>query len=218
MGSNADENVVPPKVTTAFPAESYSINTYLSSVTTNCTSNPETWRCYPYTTYSQSKIDSAATFDWVISADSQTPSHYLISSTPNYFSIMFTNISLSLKSSGSQDEHLFFETNIQKSTTPATPLASENIAANCNFSNAILQGYLYTKMTKTYPTSKENTSATNIGSGAFSGWPYAVRFQEVARSGRQIPTCLDANGKSSGNFSIQGEGKECACSYLNTGT
>lgn len=72
-------------------------------------------------------------------------------------------------------------------------------------------------MAKTYPNNEGNTT-TNSESGAYTTWPYAVMIQQVAMSGASIPTCLDASGASVGDFGVQDLGKECDCSYLNTGT
>lgn len=72
-------------------------------------------------------------------------------------------------------------------------------------------------MAKTYPKNGGN-STENSDSGAYAAWPYAVMIQQVSMSGASIPTCLDANGTSLGDFSVPELGRECDCSYLNTGT
>ncbi|PBP19341.1 hypothetical protein BUE80_DR009946 [Diplocarpon rosae] len=86
-----------------------SIDTYLSTITTNFTSNPATWRCYPYFTYAQSPSQATATFDWIITPVESSNNNYTISSTDNYFSLVFSNTSLSLMNAGADDEHYFFQ-------------------------------------------------------------------------------------------------------------
>jgi hypothetical protein len=184
-------------------------------VTTDCTSNPNTWLCYPFSTYSQSQTASAATFDWIISADSEDSSNYTISSTQNYFSIMFANITLSLRAADTPNEHYFFSTVMRKPTRPTTQIGSSNLAATCYFNTTTFQGYLYTRIPKTYPKASTDSGSE---SGAFSPWPYAVKVEQISASGRGTPTCLDPNGNSMGDFSVQGQNEQCSCNYLNTGT
>ncbi|KAJ9629527.1 hypothetical protein H2203_001901, partial [Taxawa tesnikishii (nom. ined.)] len=76
----------------SFPLGEYSIITALSSVQTNCTSNPSTWRCYPYSTFdASSPSNSMATFNWVIS---------------NTSSVYFTNDTLTATDSLSEPTNL----------------------------------------------------------------------------------------------------------------
>ncbi|TVY83482.1 hypothetical protein LSUE1_G002711 [Lachnellula suecica] len=205
-----------PASNTTFPAGSYSFDTYLSTVSTNCTSNPATWLCYPYTTYAQNPTASNAIFDWIISPIEGTSDNYTISSTSNPFSITFANASLSLQSAGNSDEHYFFQMTMQKPTLPTTQLGSENVAATCYFNQTNLEGYLYTKMAKTYPTTA-NATDTNENQ-AFAAWPNAVKIEQVATSGSGTPTCLDPSGNSLGDFSVSQQGETCDCLYINTGT
>jgi len=196
-------------INTTFPAGTYRIETYLSTVTTNCTSNPATWLCYPYSTYAQSPSAAAASFDWVITPTG--PNTYALSSTPNIFSIVITNASLSLQNSGTAEEHYFFSTPSNKETRPATQLGSQNVAATCEFKDTVLQGFLYTKMSKTYPSNSTSTAP-------FAPWPYAVRFEQAAEAELGIPDCTDPSGQSLGDFSVTSQGQVCQCLYQNTGT
>ncbi|TAQ90721.1 hypothetical protein B7494_g898 [Chlorociboria aeruginascens] len=224
--NNNDENTSPeggatgnvstgstnPDSSPEFPAGSYSITTYLSTIATNCTSNPATWNCYPYSTYAQSP-SSAATFDWIINPDSKNSSIYLISSTSDPFSIMFTNASLMLQDPTLDSEHYFFQTLIQKPTIPSVLLTSADVASTCYFNNTMFKAYLYTKMAKTYPES----GSGNAG-GVYGEWPFAVKVEQVATSGIGTPSCLDVHGDSVGDFSVPTSGELCDCLYLNTGT
>ena len=201
-----------PASNTTFPAGSYSISTFLDTIATNCTSDPATWTCYPYSTYAQSPSQSNATFDWIISPVEGT-NNYTVSSTQNYFSILFSNISMSLMNSGADDEHYFFQTSMQKPTKPVGQLTSENVQATCYFNSTTFQAYLYTKIAKTYP----NNSTTNT-TEPFMPWPYAVKVEQVTGAGVGTPTCLDPSGNSLGDFSVSDRTQLCDCLYLNTGT
>jgi hypothetical protein len=157
-----------------------------------------------------------AYFDWIISPVEGTKDNYTISSTPNYFSIMFSNVSLSLQSAGNADEHYYFQTSQQKPTKPTSQLGSQNVAATCYFNQTTFQGYLYTKMAKTFP--KDGNGTDTNESQAFAAWPHAVKVEQVASSGSGTPTCLDPSGNSLGDFSVSQQGELCDCLYLNTGT
>jgi len=196
-----------------FPAGSYSIDTVLSRVSENCTSNAATWMCFPYSTYAESPAKSATNFDWIITPDLKS-SNYLISSTQNVFSILFTNVSLSLMNATQDTEHYYFQTTMQKPTIPTTPLTSSNTASMCYFNQTSFQGYLYTKKEKTYP----NNSTTVNSTEPYGPWPYAVRIEQTSPAGAGIPTCLDPMGQSQGDFSVADTSETCECQYLNMGT
>jgi hypothetical protein len=199
----------PPNAT--LPVGSYSFNTYLSTIATNCTSNPATWMCYPYSTYAEARTQSSATFDWIIQPVPNSE-NYTISSTKNIFSILFTNASLSLLNPGTPEEHYFFQLSMSKPTKPTQPLGDENVAATCIFPDTTLQGYLYTKMAKTYPNNGTDHK------GAYDPWPYAVKIEQVSGAVPGSPDCKDAKGKSLGDFSVEDSTQLCDCLYLNTGT
>jgi hypothetical protein len=203
-----------PASNTTFPAGSYSIETFLDTVATNCTSNSATWTCYPYITYASSPSQSAATFDWIISPVEGSP-NYTVSSTQNYFSIVFSNATMSLMNAGTDQEHYFFQINMQKPTKPATALTSSNVASTCYFNQTTFHAYLYTKMEKTYPSN--STTSTNT-TEAFTPWPYAAKIEQVTGAAAGTPTCVDSSGNVLGNFSVSDGTQLCDCLYLNTGT
>jgi hypothetical protein len=203
-----------PASNTTFPAGSYSIETYLDTVSTNCTSNSATWNCYPYFTYATSPSQSAATFDWIITPVEGT-TNYTVSSTRNYFSLIFANASMSLMNQGTDQEHYFFQMNIQKPVIPTTALTSSNVVSTCYFNQTTLQAYLYTKMEKSYPSNGTNDTNTTE---PFAPWPYAVKVEQVSAAGPRTPTCLDASGNSMGDFSVSDTADLCDCLYLNSGT
>ena len=115
---------------------------------------------------------------------------------------------------GTDQEHYFFQLNMQKPTKPSGQLGSENVASTCYFNQTTLQAYMYTRMPKTYPSNSTDTNSTD----PYAPWPYAVKVEQVAGSAAGSPTCLDPSGKSVGDFSVSEPGQLCDCLYLNTGT
>lgn len=209
-GSVEPETPIPDVPANAtFPVGSYSFNTYLSTIATNCTTNSATWMCYPYSTYEQDRNDSTATFDWIIRPVPDS-SNYTISSTANPFSITFSNISLSLLKPGQADEHYFFQYAMSKPTKPAKQLGDQNVAATCYFKDTTMQAYLYTKQARTYMLDSDV--------GAFDAWPYAVKVEQVSGAGAGSPECKDPSGNLLGDFSVEDGTQLCDCLYLNTGT
>ncbi|PBP25876.1 hypothetical protein BUE80_DR003136 [Diplocarpon rosae] len=201
-----------PAADITFPAGSYRIDTYLSTITTNCTSNPATWRCYPYFTYAQSPSQATATFDWIITPV-ENSNNYTISSTQNYFSLVFANASLSLMNAGADDEHYFFQLSMQKPTKPAAQLGNQNVGSTCYFNSTTFRGSLYTKITKIFSSNDTNGQTKSL---VYAAWPYAVKVQQVAAAAQGTPTCLDPQGNSLGDFSVLDTTQECSCSYINT--
>jgi hypothetical protein len=109
--------------TQQLPLGQYSFVTNLRAQQTNCTSNPATWRCYPYTNLDPSNpttnATSQSTFNWIIrntsaiyatnDTPSSTPSaggipaNLTLSSTNNPFALTFTNQSLTYHHSSDDD-------------------------------------------------------------------------------------------------------------------
>lgn len=197
---------------TTFPAGSWSISTFLSSTSSSCTSNSATWSCYPYITYNQSTTSSLAQFNWIIYAFTSTSSTdptYTISSTSNPFSIVFSNVTLTVQDAGQQSERYTFGVPMNKPVVPASALTSANIASTCYFNQTIFSASLYTNMSSTY-----NTSTTE----AFQSYPHAVSVTQEAESGSGVPDCVsNADGASVGDFSASASGQTCSCNYMNYG-
>ncbi|KAF2719597.1 hypothetical protein K431DRAFT_347816 [Polychaeton citri CBS 116435] len=126
-----------------FPIGQWRIVTNLRSLATNCTSNPATWRCYPYTVYDSSNPSSSgasqATFDWIITNTSeifasdttaQVPSdgsaNLSISATDNPFSVSFTNQTLAYHADASNlsSARLTFSFEMSKMTIPQASASS----------------------------------------------------------------------------------------------
>jgi hypothetical protein len=121
---------------------------------------------------------------------------------------------MSLLNEGTDQEHYFFQTSMQKPTKPSSQLGDQNVASTCYFNGTTFHAYLYTKMAKTYPNNSTVTNSTD----PFTAWPYAVKIEQVAASGAGSPDCVDPSGKSVGDFSVEDQGQLCDCLYLNTGT
>lgn len=205
-GSVNDEN---SPVNATFPAGTYRIQTVLTSRTTNCTSNPSIWTCYPYTTYSDSQTDSRADFDWIISPSSTSRSEYTISSNQQVFTIVFSNITLTLMNEGNDNEYYTFDIPLPKGTRPAAPLGTSNAAAACTFSDSVLKAELYTKIGKTL------SDTQSLQDMPYKPWPYMVKIEQTAAPDAGSPKCVDLSGNNLGDFSAQGG--ECGCEYVNTG-
>ncbi|PQE15917.1 tat pathway signal sequence protein [Rutstroemia sp. NJR-2017a BVV2] len=210
--------------TPVFPAGNYSIPTFLTTITTNCTSNPATWKCYPYSSYnSNNPSDSSATFQWIITSTSSTSTssnssaNLTISSTPNPFSILFNNAPLILKDQGMDTERYSFELEMQKQTRPDTQLGEENKAAVCYFDGVLLEGELFTRR----GVGEETGTETGMGMGVFVPWAGRVQVRQVVKAGKGVPRCVDGEGGSLGEFGVgvgegDGNGDEvCECVYVN---
>ena len=123
---------------------------------------------------------------------------------------MFSNISLSLINGGRDDEYYTFDIPLTKTTRPAAPLGSSNVAAACTFSNSMLRAELYTKIEKSL------NSTESEGDMPFKPWPYMVKIEQTAAAGAEVPQCVDPTGSDLGDFSTSVQGGECKCDYVNT--
>ena len=214
-----------------FPIGSYSLPTFLDSVSTNCTSDPATWLCYPYSTYNQSRANSGATFDWIINPSSGTPSsgaNFTISSTNNPFSLTFSNVPLEMLDTGLSSERYRFQVPMDKVVVPTTPITSDGSISNCWYNGTTLQADLYTSMTKSYPPASSpsstaaapGTASSGAGAAAFKPWPYAVQVEQVIAGGQNVPQCFEMDNGNTGPRITTGldpmaAGDLCSCLYKN---
>jgi hypothetical protein len=213
----APSSTSPSSAPANFPLGSYSLVTFLDTVQTNCTSNPDTWTCYPYTEYNTSPSKAIATFNWIISG---TAGSYKISSTDNPFAITFTNTALTLLDAGKETERYHFQLNLARSVSPSSNITTDNSAVECQFPGTSLQASLYTRMSKSYPNAEKGDPT---GDPISTPWPYAVRIEQVAGGGQNVPECYksDKNGKVQmqggpvGDFEPQDRGALCSCLYKN---
>ncbi|KAI9751737.1 MAG: hypothetical protein M4579_005928 [Chaenotheca gracillima] len=212
-----------------FPAGSYSLTTFLSTVNTNCVANPDTWRCYPYTTYADSHSASTATFNWIIVANSSSPSKYSISSTSNPFALTFTDVPLELRNGGLDSEHYSFSVPMNKVVIPKTSLTSDGTVATCYYNGTTLNADLYTKQPKTFPSGAAASSASasasavpsSSSSDPFRPYPYATEIRQTISGGSDIPSCFKTiNGNPTGSpitDGVTGKSGQCGCLYQNFG-
>ncbi len=228
----ASSSATPPR-NGPFPAGSYALTTFLDTVSTNCTSNAATWRCYPYTTYSQSSTGAMATFNWVITpADLQSlsSSNYTISSTNNPFAVDFSNVSMLLVDIGLSSERYTFSVPTKKIVIPSAAISRDNSMATCFYNDTTFQADLYTRMSRSYPppasaSSSAATSSSTAGSGdsaseGFKPWPYAIRVEETIGGGSNVPACYKTVNGNLGdriNDGITEEAQKnmCGCLYKN---
>lgn len=208
-----------PQATAApFPAGSYAFDTYLLTVSTDCTPNPNTWRCYPYATYGEVGSGADSTFNWVITPTAENGTDYVISSTNNPFALDFTNATLTMTDPGQSSEAYRFSVNMQKMVIPNVTLTADGASTDCFYNGTMLSAVLYTKKEKTYPAQNKTSPST---AEAYLPWPYAVEVQQVASGGAGVPDCYKMiNGNTGEHVTVGTEpaNQTCQCVYENYGT
>lgn len=233
--NNATTSTDTSEIIRHFPLGQYSFLTNLRSQQTNCTSNPATWRCYPYTVFDPSNpstsTSSQATFDWIIKNTSYTyatnatvtstpltgtPANLTISSTDNPFALNFPEQSLTYHSAASNttSTRLTFFFTLPKTVVPFTTITTDNAAAQCFFNNTVFSGTIYLSAPRgSLPTS------TMASSG--EAWPYAVEIAQSSEAGSDVPDCYEVQDGKLGQRVEEGvealaEGSgECICEYAN---
>lgn len=201
-----------------FPAGSYAFNTALANISTSCTSNANTFRCYPFTTYNASGTGAAATFSWTITQVAASPTaQYMISAQANPFVPQFQNISLAVSGLDTESERLTFSFPLNLAITPAAAIDSSNSAATCWFNSTIMSATIYTRRRAEYPANMTSSVTATNPSSSFDPWPFAVEIEQKASSGPGIPDCVNSKGLSLGDFAVQGGQGNCGCVYSNFG-
>lgn len=219
-----------------FPLGQYSMVTALTSVQTNCTSNPATWRCYPYTVFdpndSSTANSSLAFFNWVITNTSSTyatntssttpdegvPANLTISARNDLYSIAaFSDKSLTYisPSSNSSSARYTFSFTMSKLVVPSPPITKTS--AECSFNETTFTGTLYLSAPRDYP-SKNLADSTAVG--GYEQWPYALKVTQSATAGHNVPKCYETvNGavgtRITSDLVPQPESDECVCQYRN---
>lgn len=217
-----------------FPLGQYSFLTNLRGQQTNCTSNPATWRCYPYTVFDPSdqstSASSLSTFDWIIRNDSAIyatnttastpssgiPANLTISSTNNPFALSFDPQQLTYSSdSNAISPKLTFTFTLPKIVLPTSALTSDNAATQCYFNSTILSGTIYL-------AAPPGNSTGSIQAGSYESWPYAVEIVQSSTGGDGTPECYETVDGKLGSRVVEGlepkaEGDECRCEYRNYG-
>ncbi|KPM43333.1 hypothetical protein AK830_g3172 [Neonectria ditissima] len=183
-----------------FPAGSFSFNVNLQETTTRCTSNPTTWRCYPYTE------GDAATFFWIIASSSS--SNYTISATDNPFAPSFANRSLAVVDAGKPTERLRFSFTAPKTVAPSEQLTPDNRAVQCVFDATRFEATLWTRR-----RGNHTVVDPEPGRAKFADWPADAEVVQSKAAARGQPRCEDSNGnRVSGVKSGSGT---CECRYSN---
>ncbi|RFN43560.1 tat pathway signal sequence [Fusarium flagelliforme] len=194
---NTPQESSTPKPTPQFPAGSYSFRADLQNISTDCTSNPSTWRCYPYTQ------GSSATFFWIITTNDDNS--YNISSTTNPFAPSFSNLTLKRLDENTSKERLQFSFSMTKTVVPDAMLSSSNRAAKCMFDNTLFEATLWTQ--------RNDGSDDGSGGDKFADWPGDVEIVQRKMFRGGSPECLDSQGSNVGD--IKASNGTCECRYAN---
>lgn len=194
-----------------FPAGSYSFTTALQRTATDCTSNPSTWRCFPY------ESGSNATFFWIITGgiDSE-PDSYTVSSTENPFAPSFTNLTAKLSGRGTRNERLEFSFDMDKTVVPSDALTSDNRAAECTFRGTKFETTLWTRRGDGRAVDTKTDDDDDDGGGSsrrssFSPWPADVEIIQTMAAEEGEPRCEDRDGTRITD--VQAGDGECVCGY-----
>ncbi|KAL8806149.1 MAG: hypothetical protein Q9182_001550 [Xanthomendoza sp. 2 TL-2023] len=203
--------------TSPFPAGSYTLSTHLSTILTDCTSDPTLWSCYPSNqTYSASASRSLANLTWTISSSPSSSSTLTISSTSNPFSIgSFVSTPLIKLAAGTDQERYHFSTESPKQTFP-------NLGESCYFNGTIVEGDLYTRKPKAFPATSPAEEERSNSNKEFQPWPFAVDIRQRAAGGLNTPQCFRMQGSKQGDRVTDGitprpESAMCSCEYRNFG-
>ncbi|KAK6002969.1 hypothetical protein QM012_000814 [Aureobasidium pullulans] len=211
----------------AFPLGEYSLVTALQAVQTNCTSDPDTWRCFPGATFNQSPASSLATFNWILSNTSASyatnnsdmttsaqgvAANMTISASNNPFSIAFDATPLTFINDTSP--RYTFAANISQKIIPASNITADDRSTACFFNQTQAVGMLFLDNTfaQQYTFTGNNASYTL--------WPYAVQVQLVSPGGQNTPACYYTTNGVIGDqitnvFTPQPAEDECLCKYQN---
>lgn len=207
-GSNPTSNSEP------FPLGTWTIPTYLVTADANCTSNPSTWRCYPYSTYdSSSPTSSFSSLKWRISSPTNSTLDLEISDLNPLFSYPFTDTSLGLIDTNDPRLSAFSFTYLyRKQVVPTTALTSNGEATRCYYNNTLLSVRMYSTAEGAGGDITEGNTTALAGQ---TDWPYAVEYEETVT---EAPQCfLYVNGQDSTPVTIDTGNGTCVCSYRNYG-
>lgn len=211
----------------AFPVGEYSLVTALQDVETNCTSNSDTWRCFPGPTFDVSPAASLATFNWLLtntsavfatnsstfSTDAQgVAANLSISASDNPLSIVFASTPLLFINDTTPRYR--FAANISQKVIPASNITSDNRATVCFFNQTQIIGTLH--LTNSF--AQQYTFTGNNAS--YTLWPYSVQVELVSPGGDNTPACYYTNNgvvgaQITGSLTPQPADDECRCAYKN---
>ncbi|KAF4981243.1 hypothetical protein FZEAL_2931 [Fusarium zealandicum] len=185
-----------------FPAGSFAFKANLQNTSTDCTSNPSTWRCFPFTE------GSSATFFWIITY--VNTQYYKVSSTDNPFAPSFTNLSLELLGDETDDERLRFSFSMDKTVVPDDKLSSSNRAARCTFKDTVFEATMWTRRNGSHD------DGSGSGNGKFALWPGDVEIVQRKESESGSPECVNVDGDEIA--SVKSGSGTCECRYTNFDT
>ncbi|PNS21629.1 hypothetical protein CAC42_988 [Sphaceloma murrayae] len=217
-----------------FPLGQYTFVTTLRTVQTDCTSDPATWRCYPYNTYQNNNSTAGlALFNWVINAASQefpsngsTPSTQAsgtttslsVSSSRDPFSIPLDNRSLTYVNDNNNPRYTFNFT-YSKNVVPTTAISTSNVASTCFFNQTQFTATLYLSNSRALDYPGQGLMDAAQIQGGYPRWPYAVEIREVSGAGQDVPACYEmvngAVGQRTGDLMPQSSDRRCSCNYRN---
>lgn len=184
-----------------YPAGSFAFNTTLRETRTDCTSNPSTWRCYPY------NIGGSATFFWTISPSKKSDS-YTISSVDNPFAPSFGSLELNVTDPGLRTEHFVFSFSMNRTVIPDSALTPGNRAAKCNFDNTNFEATFWVRQRDGLAFDPPEKGSTH-----FTQWPGDVQVVQKEEFSLGQPMCEDSSGEIIAD--VQAGLGNCECRYGN---
>jgi hypothetical protein len=226
----------PHKPPQKFPLGQYSIVTALRSIETTCTSNPATWRCFPYNIYTpDTGLDTAslASFNWIISNTSSTfatnitksttsdgvPANLTVSTTNDPFGITFSNKPLTyiFDDLNTTSQRYTFDFTMSRLIIPSRAITTDNTNAECFFNQTVFTANIYLTALRTFPAGDTTASAAF---GGYEQWPYAVEITMSAVGGDDVPNCYStADGRKGEQITTglipQPDSANCICEYRN---
>lgn len=181
---------------------------------TGCTSNADTWTCFPFKTFDQNQAGSTAWFNWEIKAGPGADK-FRVSTVDSPLHIQFKETDMTLADKGQDSEHYTFRTTIEKMVQPATNLTADNALVSCFYNSTTFQASLYTKEPKTFPADGQDVQGIS-----FEEWPYRVSVEEIATGGSDVPNCYktvdgELRDRVTESIEPQAAGAECRCLYKN---
>ncbi|CAO2657887.1 Nn.00g071470.m01.CDS01 [Neocucurbitaria sp. VM-36] len=207
---SSTSTLTPSAAPANFPVGSYSFVMFLDTVTTNCTADPDTWTCAPFTDYYNDPQKALTVLNWEITGSSGS---YKISSKgqDGTFGTTFQNENLLLLDKGKDQERYRFQISRSKTVNMTGSIGNERGDFECDFGSTNLQGFLYTKMQRTYPDDTVAVSGVNS-----NVWPYAVRIEQTVAGGQNVPSCKKSDGEwVTDGLRAQDASTLCSCLYKN---
>ena len=193
-----------------FPLGQWTVGAVLVESNTACTSNPDAWRCYPYTVGGETIFDLTITNSSALHAPNSTaraqaalPANLTISSS-NAFAIPVSNQSMAYvaPTENSTAARLEWSFQMAKTVMPDSDMMAGGEAAHCTFPGTMLTGRLYLKAPR----------STSEGIMSEGEWPYAVEIRQSMESSGEA---IDCQGMRGGSVSVRGAGGTCDCVYRN---